>query len=52
MKLSILEDRLSKYKQELSEMKDMNNPSKLEDVERIRKNIKFTEDRIHHCRKK
>ncbi|KJP88768.1 hypothetical protein AK88_01649 [Plasmodium fragile] len=51
MKLSILEDRLSKYKQELSDMKDMNDPSKVEDVERIRKNIKFTEDRIYHCRK-
>ncbi|SCO70055.1 conserved Plasmodium protein, unknown function [Plasmodium vivax] len=51
MKLSILEDRLSKYKQELSEMKDTNDPSNLEDVERIRKNIKFTEDRIYHCRK-
>ncbi|EUD66015.1 hypothetical protein C922_03485 [Plasmodium inui San Antonio 1] len=51
MKLSILEDRLAKYKRELSEMKDVNDPSNLEDVERIKKNIKFTEDRIYHCRK-
>ncbi|SBS97781.1 conserved Plasmodium protein, unknown function [Plasmodium malariae] len=52
MKLPILENRLLKYKQELLEIKDLNNPSNNEKFQRIKQNIKFTEDRIYHCKNK
>ncbi|SCQ17111.1 conserved Plasmodium protein, unknown function [Plasmodium ovale] len=50
MKLSILENRLLKYKQELSEIKDLSNLPNCEKAEKIKKKIKFTEDRIYHCK--